>query len=47
LRIRKAISSLALNDLPEPGTPNRNADWFRRFALLRRLSTQRLAALLR
>ena len=32
--IRKVISSFAENDLPEPGTPRRNADWFRRFALL-------------
>ena len=33
-RMRKVISSFAENDLPEPGTPSRNADWFRRFALL-------------
>lgn len=32
--IRKVISSLAEKDLPEPGTPSRNADWFSRFSLL-------------
>ena len=32
--MRKVISSLAEKLLPEPGTPSRNADWFRRFALL-------------
>lgn len=34
LRIRKAISSFTLKDLPDPGTPSTKADWFRRFSLL-------------